>query len=122
VGGRIDAVFGQPGGPWEVVDYKTGRVPTGDDPLTGLQLDLYALACVDVWGKRPEDLTLTYFYLSEGKEVSRPAGDLGEVRARVKTTLAGITAAEFDPAPGPQCHWCDFLPFCAAGRAFVGAE
>ena len=120
VGGRIDAIFGQPDGPWEVVDYKTGRVPAEDDPITGLQLDLYALACVEVFGKDPRDLTLTYFYLSEGKEMSRPAGDPREVRARVGETLAGIAAGRYEAVPGPQCRWCDFLSFCAPGQAFVG--
>ena len=56
VSGRIDAVFGAAvEGPWEVVDWKTGRRPPADDPLAGLQLDLYGLACVEVWGKRPSD-------------------------------------------------------------------
>jgi DNA helicase-2/ATP-dependent DNA helicase PcrA len=119
VGGRIDAIFGVHDGPWEVVDYKTGRVPVEDDPLTGLQLDLYALACVDVFGKDPGDLTLTYFYLAEGKEVSRPAGDPAEVRARVTEALAGIAAGRFEASPGRQCRWCDFLSFCPPGQAFV---
>jgi DNA helicase-2/ATP-dependent DNA helicase PcrA len=116
VGGRIDAVFGTPDGPWEVVDYKTGRVPDEDDPLSGLQLDLYALACVDVWGKRPEDLTLTYFYLAEGKEITRPADDPDEVRTRVLRSLSAAAAGEFSPRPGPQCRWCDFLTFCPEGQ------
>ncbi len=119
VGGRIDAIFGEPDGAWEVVDYKTGRVPAEHDPVTGLQLDLYALACVEVFGKKPEDLTLTYFYLSEGREVSRRAGDPEEVRARVKEALAGIAAGRFDASPGPQCHWCDFLSFCVPGQTYV---
>jgi DNA helicase-2/ATP-dependent DNA helicase PcrA len=119
VGGRIDAIFGEPEGPWEVVDYKTGRVPTEDDPLTGLQLDLYALACVEVFGKDPTDLTLTYFYLAEEREVSRPAGDPRKVRARVTEVLEGIAAGRFEAIPGQQCRWCDFLSFCPAGQAFV---
>src|SRR5439155_15610558 len=41
VSGRMDAVFGAPEGPWEVVDYKTGKKPQEDDPVAGLQLDLY---------------------------------------------------------------------------------
>jgi DNA helicase-2/ATP-dependent DNA helicase PcrA len=122
VGGRIDAVFGEPDGPWEVVDYKTGRVPAEDDPLLGLQLDLYALACVEVWGKKPEDLKLTYFYLSEGVERTRTAGDPEETRARVKAALAGIAAEQFEASPGPQCTWCDFLSFCAPGREFVESK
>src|SRR5262249_11665992 len=56
--GRIDAIYGEPDGPWEVVDYKTGGRPDPGDPLTRLQLDVYALACTTVWGKRPEDLRL----------------------------------------------------------------
>ena len=119
VGGRIDAVFGVPEGRWEVVDYKTGRVPPEDGPLFGLQLDLYALACIDVWGKRPEDLTLTYFFLAEDVIRSRPAGDPDETRARVKEALAGIAGGRFDPVPGDYCRWCDFLSFCEAGKRFV---
>jgi hypothetical protein len=74
---------------------------------------------VEICNKRPEDLTLTYFYLSEGKEVSRPAGDPEEARARIRRTLLGIVEERFAPTPGEQCGWCDFLPFCDAGRAYV---
>jgi DNA helicase-2/ATP-dependent DNA helicase PcrA len=122
VGGRIDAIFEGPDGRWEVVDYKTGRVPAEQDPVTGFQLDLYALACVEVWNKRPEDLALTYFYLSESKEVTRPAGDPAETRARVVRALGGIAEGRFDPQPGEQCGWCDFLSFCEAGRAYLDSR
>ncbi len=121
VGGRIDAIFGTPEGPWEVVDYKTGRRPPEEDPLAGLQLDLYALACTEVWRKRPEDLTLTYFYLATGEEVSRPADDPEETRKRAISALGGIAAGAFDPTPSEQCHWCDFLSFCDAGKGYVEA-
>ena len=87
--------------------------------MSGIQLDVYALACMQVWGKRREDLTLTYFYLSSGEEVRHEAGDPDEVRARVAAWLHGIAAGTFDPTPSDQCRWCDFLSFCDAGRAFV---
>jgi DNA helicase-2/ATP-dependent DNA helicase PcrA len=119
VGGRIDAIFGTPDGPWEVVDYKTGRKPSEGDPLAGMQLDLYALACTEVWHKRPEDLRLTYLYLSTGEEVSRPVDDVEATRSRVLAALSGVAGLRFDPTPGPQCRWCDFLSFCDAGRAHV---
>jgi ATP-dependent DNA helicase UvrD/PcrA len=119
VSGRIDAIFGTPEGRWEIVDYKTGRKPPEDDPLAGLQLDLYALACGEIWGKRAEELTLTYFYLATGEEVSRPADDPEETRKRAIAALAGIAAREFDPTPSEQCRWCDFLSFCDAGKAYV---
>jgi DNA helicase-2/ATP-dependent DNA helicase PcrA len=119
VTGRIDAIYGTPDGPWEVVDYKTGRRPPEDDPFTGLQLQLYALACVDVWGKRAEDLTLTYLYLSSGEEVSRPAGNLDEIRRRASGWLRSAALGRFEPSPREHCEWCDFRPFCDAGMAFV---
>src|SRR6266536_2567570 len=122
VGGRIDAIFGTPESPWEVVDYKTGRRPPEEDPLAGLQLDLYALACTEVWRKRPEDLTLTYFYLATGEEVTRPADDPERTRKRAISALGGIAAGAFDPTPSEQCHWCDFLSFCDAGKAYVEAR
>jgi ATP-dependent DNA helicase UvrD/PcrA len=122
VGGRIDAIFGTPEGAWEIVDYKTGRVPSEEDALSGMQLDLYALACAEVWSKKPEELTLTYFYLGEGKEITRPAGDLDETRKRLMASLSEMAQGVFDPVPGDQCRWCDFLTFCDAGRAHMAGQ
>jgi DNA helicase-2/ATP-dependent DNA helicase PcrA len=123
VSGRIDAVFGESvDAPWEIVDWKTGRRPAADDPLAGLQLELYGLACIEVWGKRAEDLTLTYLYLADGEEVTHPMRDPDEVRARVSESLRSIGVGAFDPIPGPWCHHCDFLSFCEAGRAWTARE
>jgi DNA helicase II / ATP-dependent DNA helicase PcrA len=118
VSGRIDAVYGSAEGAWEVVDYKTGRRPS-DDELAGLQLDLYALACVDVWHKRPEELTLTYLYLRTGEESTRAAGDVEATRRRAVETLREMASGRFEATPGPYCRWCDFLSFCEPGKAFV---
>jgi DNA helicase-2/ATP-dependent DNA helicase PcrA len=122
ISGRIDAIFGADDGPWEVVDYKTGRRPPPDDPLARTQLDVYALACIDVWGKRPEDLTLTYLYLDAGEEVSYRVQDEDAVRRRIGSWLRRIGEGGFEPTPGPQCRWCDFRPFCDVGRAWVEGE
>jgi DNA helicase II / ATP-dependent DNA helicase PcrA len=119
--GRIDAIYGAPDGPWEIVDYKTGRPPK-DEALARIQLDVYALACVDVWRKTPEELRLTYLYLATGDERSHDVEDIEGVRARVAGWLTGIAAEAFDPTPGPQCTWCDFRPFCDAGKAWVAAN
>ena len=117
VGGRIDAIFGEPDGPWDVVDWKTG---SGDaDPL---QLELYGLACVEIWGKRPEDLTLSYCYLARDEIVQVPMDDPAKVRARIEGQIAQIEAAAFDPTPGPWCRYCDFARFCDAGTAWLAAD
>ena len=122
ISGRIDAIYGTDDGPWEVVDYKTGRKPAEGDELARAQLDLYALACLDVWHKRPEELTLTYLYLASEDEVSYPVDDPDEIRARVGAWLKGVAAGEFEPTPGPQCRWCDFSPFCDAGKRYLSEQ
>jgi ATP-dependent DNA helicase UvrD/PcrA len=120
--GRIDAIYGLPDGPWEVVDYKTGKVPPEDDPIARLQLDLYALACVEVWHKAPEELRLTYLYLSAGQERSHTVDDIDGVRERIRTWLRGIGAQVFEPTPSAHCRVCDFRPFCDAGKAWFEAN
>jgi len=121
VSGRIDAIYGTDDGPWEIVDYKTGKTPADpDDPLVWLQVEVYALACMEVWGKRPEDLTMTYLYLGDGAEVlSRPAGSADQIRDRISASLKGIGAGAYEATPGPFCRWCDFLPFCEPGKGFM---
>ena len=122
VGGRIDAIFGSVDGPWEIVDWKTGRRPAADDPTLGLQLDVYGLAAVEIWGKTPADLTLTYLYLASGEEASKPMDDPAVVRDRVETSLTAIGDGAFDPTPGEWCSHCDFRSFCDAGQAWLAEQ
>jgi hypothetical protein len=90
--------------------------------VAGLQLDVYALAAHEVWGKKPPDLTLTYYYVSDGKEVSRPAADPDETRERLLAAFRSIGAGSYQAAPSSACHWCAFLAFCEPGTAFVRAN
>lgn len=121
VSGRIDAIFGTPGGAWEVVDWKTGRVPDAGDALARMQLDLYALACMEIWGKRREDVRMTYLYLAHGVEVSHDAPDADEIRTRVAGELAAIESRAFPARPSERCRHCDFLTFCPDGAASLAA-
>ena len=114
VGGRIDAIYGEPDGPWEIVDWKTGMGTA--DPL---QLELYGLASVEIWGKRPEDLTLSYCYLAKDEIVSQPMADPSDVRTRVEASLTAIGDRAFEPTPGRWCTHCDFRSFCDAGSAWL---
>jgi ATP-dependent DNA helicase UvrD/PcrA len=118
IGGRIDAIFGDRDGAWEIVDYKTGGVASPDDPVAGLQLDIYALACQELWGKDPSELTLTYAYIGAGEEASRSSPPASEVRERISRTLRSL-AGSFEPTPGEQCRYCDFVIACEAGRAWL---
>lgn len=72
--GRIDAVF-RIGGRWAVVDWKTGRRPTGEAArLAALQLAVYRLAWADrrrAAGERidPGDVRAMFHYVAEGVTV-----------------------------------------------------
>jgi len=117
VAGRIDAIYGEADGPWEVVDWKTGSASA--DPM---QLELYGLACIEIWRKRPDQLSLTYSYLGRGETETIAMRDPDEVRERVVASLRRIEAGEFEPTPGPWCRHCDFRSFCDAGLAWLAAN
>jgi hypothetical protein len=50
------------------------------------------------------------------------AGWLAAARAHLEELGTGILEERFDPMPSDRCRRCDFLQFCEAGLAFVGAE
>lgn len=76
--GRIDAVFRTGGDPdiafdpqasWELVDWKTGRVPADSEmPLRSLQLAIYRLAWSRLHGIPMENITGKFVYLAHGVE------------------------------------------------------
>ena len=118
VRGRIDAVY-ERDGRIELVDFKTGRSFVDGDPGAGVQLDVYALAAVDVLGFDPGALRVTYCYLREPVElVSR---DLDAVALDgLRTTLVGhmdaLGRGAFGLRPGPWCGRCEFASFCPGAR------
>ena len=65
--GRIDAVFGAPGGRTEVVDWKTG----GRGGLRDLQLAIYRIAWAEMTGVPVEDVDASFVIVPTG-EVVRP--------------------------------------------------
>jgi hypothetical protein len=99
------------------VDWKTGQGEA--DPL---QLEVYGLACAEIWGKRAEELTLTYFYLARGEAASQAMSDPDEIRAKIAAHLKAIDAGEFDPTPGMWCVHCDFRSFCDAGTTWLASH
>ena len=121
VQGRMDAVFERPEGGWEIVDWKSGRGPE-EEGAERWQLDLYALAAQEIWGKKPDELTVTFVYLGDETERSYAARSAGEIRAELDGALTAIAAGKFEATPGPQCRFCDFKRDCAEGRAWLAAN
>ncbi|WP_411373769.1 ATP-dependent helicase [Arthrobacter sp. MPF02] len=90
VRGRIDAVFQDSDGRWDLVDWKTGRRPSGARlRAKSVQLAVYRLAWARLKGVPLEDVRAAFFYVADN-EVVRPH-DLGTA-----DQLEAIVAAALD--------------------------
>jgi DNA helicase II / ATP-dependent DNA helicase PcrA len=68
VRGRIDAVYRRPDGGFDVIDYKTGRRPSGESALNAaIQLACYREAWSDIAGVAVEEVTAGFLYVREGE-------------------------------------------------------
>ena len=128
VRGRVDAVYDldgpSSGAGLEIVDFKTGRRPAPDDGGAGVQLGLYALAAVDCWGRAPEGIRTTEWYVREGAGVSRDwdAAGVDAVRQRLDSLLGEVAAGEFGPVAGSYCARCAHVAACPEGQAATAGE
>ncbi|GIL31229.1 UvrD-helicase domain-containing protein [Actinocatenispora comari] len=67
VRGRMDAVFAEPGGGLRVVDWKTGRQPTGDAArAAAVQLAAYRLAAAELFGVPLAEVGAAFHYVATG--------------------------------------------------------
>ncbi len=116
--GRIDAAY-ERDGRYEIVDFKTGRKPAPNDASFDVQLGLYALVAVDLWGVAADRLRTSYCYLapddSSGAEVVSTdwtSALIDDFRQRSHGLLRSIEAGRFSPHGGAWCRGCDFASFC----------
>ncbi len=87
VRGRIDAVFRDADGGWDLVDWKTGRRPSAAQlKVKAVQLAVYRLAWARLKGVPLEDVRAAFYYVADN-QVVRPH-DLGSAE-----TLEAIVAA-----------------------------
>lgn len=78
VRGRVDAVFRDGNGTWDLVDWKTGRAPSGREAeARAVQLAVYRLAWSRLHGVPLDRVKAAFFYLADGRVV-RPQKLAGE--------------------------------------------
>jgi DNA helicase-2/ATP-dependent DNA helicase PcrA len=123
VRGRIDAVY-ERDGRIELVDFKTGRPFVSGDPAADVQLNVYALAAVDILGYDADRLRATYCYLDPGSSdavdvapvalLSRDldAAMIDGMRDEIERHVAAFGSGAFGIRPGRWCTRCDFAGFC----------
>ena len=115
--GVIDRMDRIPGGGYEIIDYKTNRrLPPQAAIDRDLQLSVYHLAAKEVWGIEPERLTLYYLLPGQRMSTARGARDVDELRRRIATVAARISAGRFEARSNPLCDWCDYQPQCPLYR------
>ncbi|KKK04744.1 ATP-dependent helicase [Micromonospora sp. HK10] len=102
VRGRMDAVFARPGGRYDVVDWKTGRQPTGAAAeAAAVQLAVYRLAWAELAGVPVERVGAAFHYVREGVTV-RPA-DLLDADG-LAAMVAGVPESSPN-RPAPRDPW-----------------
>ncbi|MDG4804844.1 UvrD-helicase domain-containing protein [Micromonospora sp. WMMD980] len=70
VRGRMDAVFARPGGRYDVVDWKTGRQPTGREAeAAAVQLAVYRLAWAELAGVPVDRVGAAFHYVRDAVTV-----------------------------------------------------
>jgi DNA helicase II / ATP-dependent DNA helicase PcrA len=68
VRGRIDAIFRDADGGWDLIDWKTGKVPTAKQlAQRGVQLAVYRLAWSRLKGVPLEDVRAAFYYVGQDK-------------------------------------------------------
>ncbi|MDP5227186.1 MULTISPECIES: ATP-dependent DNA helicase [Arthrobacter] len=79
VRGRIDAVFRDADGAWDLVDWKTGRAPRDERDLAekSVQLAVYRLAWSRLRGVPLDSVRAAFYYVADGLEI-RPHDLAGE--------------------------------------------
>ena len=101
VRGRIDAVFRDADGGWDLVDWKTGRRPAGGQlKVKAVQLAVYRLAWARLKGVPLHSVRAAFYYVGEN-QVVRPH-DLGtaeELEDIVTAALGGTTSMAKAAAP-----------------------
>ncbi len=98
VRGRIDAVYTAPDGTFDVVDYKTGRRPSGAAATAAaVQLACYRLAWSELAGVDERQVGAAFLYVADGDAglVRPPLRD----RRALEEMLAALPAAEQPDAP-----------------------
>jgi DNA helicase II / ATP-dependent DNA helicase PcrA len=118
IGGKIDRIDALPDGRIEIIDYKTGRMPTQREADTNLQLSLYAMAASELPGtvfKRPVDQIVLSLYFFDTQEKLTTTRTLDQLNAEKQTILdiaREIETSDFRCSANPLCASCEYHMFC----------
>ncbi|MEK7533375.1 MAG: PD-(D/E)XK nuclease family protein, partial [Patescibacteria group bacterium] len=118
IGGKIDRVDIRPDKTLEIIDYKTGRMPSKREVDANLQLSMYALAASEIpaipFGKKPEDITLSLYFFDTQTRISttRTAEQLEKEKIAIIDIAKQIEQSDFHCSGNQLCAECEYKLFC----------
>ncbi len=118
IGGKIDRIDEMSNGKIEIIDYKTGRMPSKREVDTNLQLSMYALAASEIrgapFGIKPDDITLTLYFFDTNERIStqRTGEQLALEKIEILNIAKSIEASDFHCSANMLCKTCEYQLFC----------
>lgn len=118
IGGKIDRVDIRPDGTVEIIDYKTGRVPSKREVDANLQLSMYALAASSIptipFGRKVGDITLSLYFFDSQTRIStvRTVDQLVQEKAMIIDIAKQIEQSDFHCSGNQLCKDCEYKLFC----------
>lgn len=117
--GIIDRLELDDDGELVVVDYKTGRAPSGNYEQKSLAgVHFYSFLCEALFGKRPAKIKLMYLKTGETIETVPSPQSVKFITTRTNAVRAAVeracTTGDFKPRPSNLCNYCSFKQWCPA--------
>lgn len=118
ISGRFDRVDVIDSGYFEVIDYKTGRLPTATKLAENWQLAIYQQAVGDMF-QVPRVKTSLVYVMFSGHKLSHEFNkdELAQIKYSILDTINEIERdKEFYPQPSGLCSRCGYAAICPAMR------
>ena len=118
IGGKIDRVDDLGNGMIEIIDYKTGRVPSKRKLDTNLQLSMYAIAATQIkeapFNRTPEQIKLSLYFFDTQEKISttRTAEQLEKDMETIRKIAKEIETSDFKCSGSELCLNCEYKLFC----------